>query len=904
MGGTTKLKYDKHGNLIEKALPNGAKTTFIRDARGLPIEIVDTAKQSSYFEYDLSGNLIAYINKSGQTRTYGYDREDRLIYTKDALNQKTEYLYTKENLTQVIYPDNSMVKLEYDKQNRVIAHTNRDGKVTKYHYNQQGKLSQKEDALNNTLNYNYDQAGRLEELINENQESYHFAYDPLDRLIKEQGLDGLSSEYNYDEINNLTKKIVTTIDNQTQETILSHNPIGEYSTKTVTLGDKTSQSAYKYDLLGNLIEAVNRTNRVLFEYNEMGQLNKEITELTENEEDIERVLEHEYDELGNRVKTILPDKREVEWVYNELGSVQEILIDKKTITTIQRDELNRELSRTQGVLESFKEYDSLGRLVNQSTYNQSDILEIDESSIDFAFDESLPLLKRSYSYNRAGELSEIHDRRHGKTTYQYDSIGRILETVSPLGTETFNFDPAHNLLDPDKPEQTKVKHNQIETYQDKRYKYDSFGNLTNKKISSHTNINLIYDAEHQLIESQVTKENITKVYNYDYDPFGRRTRKKDEEGTTHFIWDGNRLLTEQTDNKTSQTYIYEQNSFTPLALIDEQSNVNYYHVDQIGTPRELTNEDGEIIWEAQYRTWGNISKESYNEKESKLTQSFRFQGQYFDAETGLHYNRFRYYDPDIGRFISQDPIGLLGGNNLYQYAPNPAGWVDPFGLSGELGCFCDGEGGVAGVDLDGDGKLGKDEVVTLYHGTDAETAKKILENGQDASYSRNNLDFGKGIYTTQNKEQATIWAKSSGKRQGADGAVIEYQVPKDKLEALNTKEFSMNPNDYPNRVVTPGSELDSMYREHRTAYNTTNPNGTGKETTPREGYQMHEYDVVSGPMLSGTTRTAKNPKPLKVFQEDGQPLGDQTTFHTPKAVDLLNSSQTDVTTVKVEKKEK
>ncbi len=61
-------------------------------------------------------------------------------------------------------------------------------------------------------------------------------------------------------------------------------------------------------------------------------------------------------------------------------------------------------------------------------------------------------------------------------------------------------------------------------------------------------------------------------------------------------------------------------------------------------------------------------------------QSLRFQGQYFDVETGLHYNRFRYYDPDCGRFVSQDPIGLKGGNNLYQYAPNPGGWVDPLGL--------------------------------------------------------------------------------------------------------------------------------------------------------------------------------------------------------------------------------
>jgi len=75
--------------------------------------------------------------------------------------------------------------------------------------------------------------------------------------------------------------------------------------------------------------------------------------------------------------------------------------------------------------------------------------------------------------------------------------------------------------------------------------------------------------------------------------------------------------------------------------------------------------------------------------ENQIENNLRFQGQYFDAETGLHYNRFRYYDPSCGRFINQDPIGLAGGNNNYLYVPNPTGWIDPFGLSSkEIGSVC------------------------------------------------------------------------------------------------------------------------------------------------------------------------------------------------------------------------
>ena len=106
--------------------------------------------------------------------------------------------------------------------------------------------------------------------------------------------------------------------------------------------------------------------------------------------------------------------------------------------------------------------------------------------------------------------------------------------------------------------------------------------------------------------------------------------------------------------------------------------VYYYHCDHLGTPREVTGEDGALHWRASYRTWGNTLKVQTT---GQVRQNLRFQGQYFDEETGLHYNRFRCYDPGIGRFVSQDPIGLLGGENLYEYAPNPTKWIDPLGLS-------------------------------------------------------------------------------------------------------------------------------------------------------------------------------------------------------------------------------
>ena len=124
--------------------------------------------------------------------------------------------------------------------------------------------------------------------------------------------------------------------------------------------------------------------------------------------------------------------------------------------------------------------------------------------------------------------------------------------------------------------------------------------------------------------------------------------------------------------------------------------VYYFHTDQVGMPQELTNAQGQLVWQASYKTWGSTVTEEWQAKtlsgnpihqldagdtpdKADQQQNLRFQGQYLDRETGLHYNTFRYYDPDMGRFICPDPIGLQGGINLGSYSPNPLSWIDPWG---------------------------------------------------------------------------------------------------------------------------------------------------------------------------------------------------------------------------------
>ncbi|WP_227680195.1 RHS repeat domain-containing protein, partial [Psychrobacter sp. HII-4] len=221
---------------------------------------------------------------------------------------------------------------------------------------------------------------------------------------------------------------------------------------------------------------------------------------------------------------------------------------------------------------------------------------------------------------------------------------------------------------------------------------------------------------------------------------------------THMLWDSDLPIQEYTDTHVYTT-IYDQGSFVPVARLswlrddlprvanddiesldneNEQDGnliqVYHYHNDQLGTPNELTNEKGEVVWLADYEAWGEARVEicwvsrvknslgncfsgaRRNDSAVKLVpqdescarvggevlwreqvidqiqvsqnelQPIRFQGQHFDEETGLHYNRFRYYDPDMGMFTTRDPIGLRGGDNVFAYAPNPTGFIDPLGL--------------------------------------------------------------------------------------------------------------------------------------------------------------------------------------------------------------------------------
>ncbi|CAI1505500.1 Cell wall-associated polypeptide CWBP200 [Serratia marcescens] len=183
---------------------------------------------------------------------------------------------------------------------------------------------------------------------------------------------------------------------------------------------------------------------------------------------------------------------------------------------------------------------------------------------------------------------------------------------------------------------------------------------------------------------------------YHYDALGRRSRKAvrykgKTEQTTRFLWQGYRLLQEQRDDGSRRSWSYDPASpWSPLAALEQagdsrSADIYWYHTDLNSAPLEVTDAAGNLCWSGQYDTFGKLQGQTVagaaQRQGAQYQQPLRYAGQYQDDESGLHYNLFRYYEPEVGRFTTQDPIGLRGGLNLYQYAPNPLMWVDPLGLS-------------------------------------------------------------------------------------------------------------------------------------------------------------------------------------------------------------------------------
>ncbi|KMK17101.1 hypothetical protein ABW09_17975 [Pluralibacter gergoviae] len=305
--------------------------------------------------------------------------------------------------------------------------------------------------------------------------------------------------------------------------------------------------------------------------------------------------------------------------------------------------------------------------------------------------------ERRYQWDRADQIvrqmftdgtPDAPEEKYRQAQWGYDAAGRMTQSLQPESGERFWWDAADNRTTPDL---HPVWNNMLRRLDGVEREYDGFGRMTVRR-DRHRSVTqrFSYDDEHRISEVQIEGDRDYARAEYRYDALGRRTEKvvwrhgaRASERTT-YAWSGMQMVGERSDRRPDAAvqYVYEENSYAPLARVDSTGDVAeiyWYHAELNGLPERMTDADGETVWRGAFSAWGRTLRESACGG-WRGQQNLRFQGQYLDRETGLHYNTLRYYDAWGGCYTQVDPIGLAGGLNTYGYVVDPLVWVDPLGL--------------------------------------------------------------------------------------------------------------------------------------------------------------------------------------------------------------------------------
>ncbi len=733
-GGLWLHDYDERGNLVETVDPLGNKTEFAYTPAGLVKAIKDALGNEKKVAYNDAGQLLEYTDCSGKTSLWTYNAFGQLAEFADAAGNKTVYEYTAGQLAKVINPDKTEERFNYDAEGRLLAHVDALDRCTTWTYSVAGLLAERVDANEHTLRYRWDKLGRLTRLENENESKADFLYDPVGRLLQETGFDGLVTRYQYDPYSG---RLASTQVGQ-RRIELRFDRMGRLAERTACLGDQSQTETFAYDRNGQLIQAVNAASKLQWFFDEAGNLTREHQHYLATGTPMVAVWQHEYDVLNQRVSTIRPDGHKVSWLTYGSGHLLGMTLDQHEMLAYERDDLHREVVRHQGnKLMQTQAWDPAGRLQEQllgSHDGQSTLLKR-----QYRYDAAGQLTnihdsrrgQLEYQYDPVGRLLQATSRL-GVETFAFDPAGNLLDQKTQELNRPLEADPRRN----------KLMDNLLREYAGTHYKYDERGNLIHQlhngarahftwdlfdRLASYNDDKLKVDYSYDALGRRLHKHSVAHFWDRPeagtgWNQLERAKRQRELScGFTLFGWDGDTLAWESSppldEGDTGRTvhYLYEPDSFVPVAQALRNSPIRlhkqpdwsqreydfdhdplwhtevkpqafdaiaWYQCDHLGTPVELTDEHGNIAWAGQYNAWGVVREErSEWAKQHGLSNPIRFQGQYHDHETGLHYNRYRYFDPRVGRFISEDPISYAGGLNLFAYAPNPIEWIDPLGLA-------------------------------------------------------------------------------------------------------------------------------------------------------------------------------------------------------------------------------
>jgi RHS repeat-associated protein len=727
LGGEWRFEHDQDGHLIRRTNPLGEATAFEWRGRQLSA-ITDPTGGRTALIYDGSGNLAQLIASDASESGWTYDALGRVVTQSDpngnVQRRRRDLLGRVVHVTEA---DGNIRELSYDGEGNVVHARDRHHDV-RFTYQGMGRLATRSEA-GTTVRFEYDTEEQLIAIHNEHGSVYRFVLDPNGNVIEEHGFDDLTRRYVRDPAGRVTQ-VQRPGD---RHSTYSYDPAGRVV--QVVHNDGT-QEQYAYRPNGDLITATNDTIAIAFERDALGRILRE-TQASD-------WVASTYGPLGLRESVRSSKGLQQTIRRNVLGDVLALEATitgaspaapsptsappgpkpaQPTTPTafsaeFSRDRLGLELQRSlPGGVRAKWHRDQLGRPLRQEIFRGS------------AFHGA-----KQYTWDVDDRLRRVIDAVQGPVDYTHDAVGNLAAAAYSDGRVDLRMpDAVGNLF--------RTEHRSDRRYGPAgqlleswttegatRYEYDPEGNLI-RKVEP-TGGEWLYEWNGAGMLTRVIRPDGAAV-DFAYDPLGRRISKKYAGKVTRWIWDGNVPLhewverdpnyaepaettqpaqttaapeiadkartalrvarpsqgpppaqSEQLDDRLRGTkdapitWLFEPESFAPLGKLvgDERFGIV---TDHLGTPSGMFDGKGVEVWGADIDVYGELR----NLRGAREACPFRWPGQYEDSETGLYYNRFRYYDAQTGEYTSQDPIALRGGLQLFSYAADPTRAADPWGLT-------------------------------------------------------------------------------------------------------------------------------------------------------------------------------------------------------------------------------
>lgn len=677
-GQTTEFQYTPEGALASAKYPSGRALSLDYDGRGRIKAIYDPQGLHASFEYDEQDNIVTETGRFGERTRYTYDPAGRVVTVTDPLGRTLGYSFDALGRSVARYfPDGTYTQRSFDALGRAIYERDPLGGVTAAERAGTHSLVKKTLQDGRAWALRFDTLERVRSITNPKQETWEYRYDRASRVVEEKTFDGRILRYQYAKSGALAR--IEHMDGTYRAF--------ETDAKGALVSERSPHGSFHIKrgegVLETIVDEVPGKTVVTSELDALGRL------VAETQDGL--TVRYYHDDLGRRAARVMPGGEVTRYRYDAAGFLIAVEHEGRVLTIV-RDVVGNEVRRhlhSSGV-DILSAVDSMDRVTHQRVVGAA------------PRDGRAVLVDRVYSYDARGFPRGVADSLRGPIAYEHDRIGQLIEVHQRGEREIVAYDASgsvvgiHRGATPPRAPWATRPGGVLVRAGDVEYEYDENRRRVSK--TDHDGVTrYLWDCRDRLREVRFPS-GYRAVYTYDV--HGRRLRKDlvppapttlDEEPrpvrTIRYLWDGPVLAAEIDSERGTRIFVHHPGTFTPL-LQAEQGEVLAYVNDPLGTPKELIDERGQLAWAASHAAYGAVVGSMAAEGAGRSwapASPFGRLGHYHDEETGMSYALSRYFDPQTARWLSPDPLGMLGGYSPTAWTGSPVAHVDPMGLGCIIG---------------------------------------------------------------------------------------------------------------------------------------------------------------------------------------------------------------------------